>query len=123
MLRSILLVIGVIGLVDVGADSLLSAKPQQSSASQSSVVSRSAEASQYRQMLTRYCFTCHNEKLKTAGLTLDRLDMERIPSDAEVWEKVIGKLRTGAMPPAGMPRPDRSFYDSFAGYLETSIDR
>ena len=83
----------------------------------------SSQASQYRAVLNRYCVTCHNEKLKTAGLMLDKADVENPPASAEVWEKVIRKLRGGAMPPPGAPRPDKATYDSLATYLETSIDR
>ena len=63
-------------------------------------------SAQDRQLVDRYCVTCHNQRLKTAGLMLDTLDLAKIPADAETWEKVIVKLRTGAMPPPGMPRPD-----------------
>src|SRR5262249_54250064 len=42
---------------------------------------------------------------------------------AEIWEKVIRKLRTGAMPPSGAPRPDAATYNALASHLETSIDR
>ena len=80
-------------------------------------------ATQYRAVLNRYCVTCHNERLKTADLMLDKADVANVPAEAEIWEKVIRKLRTSAMPPAGMPRPDKATYDSFATYLETSIDR
>src|SRR4026208_612413 len=66
---------------------------------------------------------CHNERLRTANLLLDQADVENPSAGAEVWEKVIRKLRTRAMPPAGMPRPDESTYDSFATYLETAIDQ
>ena len=76
-----------------------------------------------RVLLNRYCVTCHNERLKTAGLMLDRADVENVPAGAEIWEKVIRKLRTYAMPPAGMPRPDKATYESFATYLETALDR
>src|SRR5579864_9221569 len=62
-------------------------------------------ASSQRALLNRYCVTCHNEKLKTAGLMLDKMDVEHVSAGAEVWEKVIRKLRTYAMPPTGMPRP------------------
>ena len=80
-------------------------------------------AAQSRAVLNRYCVTCHNEKLRTAGLTLEKIDIEKVSEDAEVWEKVIRKLRAGQMPPAGLPRPDSATYDSFATYLETEIDR
>ena len=77
----------------------------------------------YRAVLDRYCVTCHNEKARTAELLLDQADVEKISKDPEIWEKVVKKLRTGAMPPAGMPRPDQATYDSLATYLETALDR
>jgi Protein of unknown function (DUF1592)/Protein of unknown function (DUF1588)/Protein of unknown function (DUF1585)/Protein of unknown function (DUF1587)/Protein of unknown function (DUF1595) len=80
------------------------------------------DASGASTLLNRYCVICHNEKLKTAGLMLDKMDVEHVSAGAEVWEKVVRKLRTGAMPPAGMPRPDKAAYDSFAAYLETALD-
>ncbi len=76
-----------------------------------------------RAVLKRYCETCHNNQLKTAGLELDRLDVERSGQRPEVWEKVVRKLRTGAMPPIGAPRPERQALDSLAGYLETDWTR
>src|SRR5262249_5391831 len=42
---------------------------------------------------------------------------------ANVWEKVFRKVRTGEMPPAGMPRPDKPAITSFAGWLESELDR
>ena len=79
-------------------------------------------ASSNRALLNRYCVTCHNEKLKTAGLMLDKMDVEKVSESAEKWEKVIRKLRASAMPPVGMPRPEKAAYDSFATYLETALD-
>ena len=55
-------------------------------------------------MLDRYCVTCHNERLKTAGLALDTLSVEEA-TEAASLEKVVRKLRTSTMPPAGRPRP------------------
>ena len=80
-------------------------------------------ASHYSAVLNRYCITCHNEKLKTADLVLSKLDIANPGADAPVWEKVARKLRIGQMPPAGMPRPEQAFYDDFAAYLETALDR
>ena len=80
-------------------------------------------ADQYRASLNRYCITCHNAKLKTAGLTLDKVDVSNVVSDTPTWEKVIRKLRSNAMPPPGAPKPDKEFYESFPAYLEATIDR
>ena len=78
---------------------------------------------QYRAVLDRYCVTCHNQRLKTAGLLLDKIDVDDVPPGSETREKVVRKLRTQAMPPSAPPRPDRATYDSLAGYLETELDR
>src|SRR5581483_3472822 len=93
------------------------AKPQQSS------TGTIAPSTEYCVVLDKYCVTCYNQKLKTAGLMLDKLSLENIPADAEVWEKVIRKLRSNAMPPPKIPRPDKAFYTDFPAYLETTIDR
>ncbi len=74
-------------------------------------------------LVNKYCFSCHNQKLKTANLMLDRADSEHVANSAEAWEKVIVKLRSRAMPPAGMPHPDNATYDSVASWLEAGIDR
>ena len=74
-------------------------------------------------LVNQYCTGCHNAKAKVGGLALDKADFNDVASQAEMWEKVIKKLRTGAMPPLGMPRPDKTRADAFATWLETSIDK
>jgi hypothetical protein len=74
-------------------------------------------------LLDQYCVTCHSEKLKTGGLSLQGANLTDVPKGAETWEKVIRKLRVGAMPPQGMPRPDKTALDGLASFLETSLDR
>src|SRR5215471_9354700 len=76
-----------------------------------------------RAVLDTYCVTCHNDKLKTAGLALDTVDVTKPSANPEVWERVIAKLRAGSMPPPGRPRPDVATYRAVASYLEAEIDR
>src|SRR5580704_2461287 len=76
-----------------------------------------------RALLDKYCVTCHNSKTRIAGLTLDTADLNNVPNNAEMWEKVIKKLRTGAMPPLGMPKPEKANVDEFLSWLEGSIDK
>lgn len=76
----------------------------------------------YRAVLNKYCVTCHNQRLKTGGLTLDTLDLGKVAEQAETWEKVIRKLQSRTMPPAGMPRPDAATYQELTAWLETQID-
>jgi hypothetical protein len=76
-------------------------------------------------LLNQYCITCHNEKLKTGGLALDKLDLTHVSSSVEAnetWEKVVRKVRAGMMPPAGARRPDRQALDAFAATVETALD-
>jgi len=84
---------------------------------------QASPAAQERAMLDKYCVTCHNQRLKTGGLTLDNLNLDHVSDNAETWEKVLRKLHGGMMPPQGMPRPDGATVDKFTGWLETSLDR
>src|SRR3954471_22786573 len=76
-----------------------------------------------REVLDKYCVTCHNERLHTAGLALDKLDASNPGANADAWEKVIAKLEQGSMPPPGRPRPDSATYHAVASALENDIDR
>jgi len=82
----------------------------------------SSRASTSRALLGKYCVTCHNQRLRTAELTLDNVNLDDIAGGAEVWEKVVRKLQSGAMPPPGLPRPDQSALDTFRGWLEDALD-
>src|SRR5438128_6586425 len=74
-------------------------------------------------VFTQYCVSCHNARLKTAGLVIDPTDTVHVSTNPELWEKVIRKLRSGSMPPAGAPRPSPATYDAVATFLETELDR
>jgi cytochrome c5 len=82
-------------------------------------------SSSNRALLDRYCVTCHSERLRTGNLILakEAVDPDHVRTAVPVWEKVVQKLRSGAMPPAGRPRPDPSAVDALVSSLETSLDR
>jgi mono/diheme cytochrome c family protein len=75
------------------------------------------------EVVAKYCVTCHNDRARTGGLSLQGADFANLPKNAETWEKVIRKVRAGAMPPQGMPRPDAAALDRFASFLENTLDR
>jgi hypothetical protein len=75
-----------------------------------------------RAVLERYCVACHDSAERAGGLALDRLPLDDVHADAETWEQVVRKVRTGFMPPAGEPRPDRAILDAFAATLERGLD-
>ena len=81
-----------------------------------------AQSLPYRETLDQYCITCHNQRLKTGGLALDTLDVQNVPGDAATWEKVVRKLRAGAMPPASAKHPDKATNHSLVAYLEGKLD-
>jgi cytochrome c5 len=77
-----------------------------------------------RVLLDRYCVSCHNETLKTAGLMLDQANISDVGDDPTLWERVVTKLTLRAMPPVGMPlRPTEGEYEALVGHLKTALDR
>jgi Protein of unknown function (DUF1592)/Protein of unknown function (DUF1588)/Protein of unknown function (DUF1587)/Protein of unknown function (DUF1585)/Protein of unknown function (DUF1595) len=76
-----------------------------------------------RALIDRYCVTCHNGRLKVAGLELDKMDLGAVGPSAETWEKVVLKIRAGQMPPVGRPRPDNATAAAFTTSLEDALDR
>src|SRR5206468_10654860 len=76
-----------------------------------------------RPLIDQYCVTCHNQRAKTAGLMLDKMDPAHVAQDREAWEKVVRKLRAGMMPPQGMPRPTATTYEGLTVAIENELDR
>src|SRR5262245_29783514 len=93
----------------------------QASLSEPSPVQQTASAG-VRDFFAMYCVSCHNDRLKTADLLLDKADTDHVSNSAEIWEKVVIKLRSRSMPPAGNRRPDNATYDAIATWLENELD-
>jgi mono/diheme cytochrome c family protein len=74
-------------------------------------------------LVKQYCTGCHSDRLKTAGVSLERRSLDSVRNDPELWEKVIRKVRAGEMPPAGMPRSSAAAQKDFTAYLESELDR
>jgi mono/diheme cytochrome c family protein len=69
------------------------------------------------------CAACHNEKLSTAGLSLTKYhDTGSMLKDRAVWEKVVARVRSGEMPPKGMPRPKPEDVTATTGWIEAQFD-
>jgi cytochrome c551/c552 len=77
----------------------------------------------HRDVINRYCVSCHNDRLKRGGLALDTVAAHEVADNPDVWEKVLRKIRARQMPPIGMPRPDEATYDATIVALEASLDR
>ena len=83
----------------------------------------SATAEQQKAVIDRYCVTCHSTRVKTANLSLQDVDYTRVGEHAELWEKVVRKLRAGVMPPPDVPRPSLAEYEGVRDWLEAELDR
>src|SRR6266852_774429 len=97
-------------------------RQQAASPASNSAAAAVTPASNPRRLLDRYCATCHNERLKTADLRLDRIDVANPGAQAEVWEKVVRKVHTGTMPPSNMPQLSQDDRRALLMWLETSLD-
>jgi mono/diheme cytochrome c family protein len=82
-----------------------------------------AAASPSQALIDRYCATCHSERVRAGGFAFAQFDLDQVGDDAETWEKVVRKLRTGMMPPSGAPRPERTSLDGLASFVEQALDR
>jgi hypothetical protein len=89
---------------------------------QASVVAPGA-SDESRSTIQRYCITCHNDRTKAQGLSLEGADASHPGESPEVWERVVRKLRARSMPPQGVPRPDEATYKTLVTSLETELDR
>ena len=128
MTRRMSVLLGVCGLVWAAASVPLGAAGQEPESAVRPLAAPAVEAAaaEHESLLQRYCITCHNERLADRGtvpIELRTADLADVPATADVWEKVVRKLRTGTMPPLGRPRPDDAAVDGFATWLETTIDR
>jgi hypothetical protein len=82
-----------------------------------------ALAASQQALLDQYCVTCHNNRLKTANLSLEGADLAAIGAHAELWERVVRKLRAGVMPPPDIRRPPLEEYEGLRDFLEAELDR
>ena len=76
-----------------------------------------------RALVNQFCSGCHNDSQKAGGFSWTEIDLARPDQNAERAEKVIRKIRSGMMPPAGARRPDTASLKAFAGALENRIDQ
>lgn len=73
-------------------------------------------------LVNTYCVGCHSARLKTGGLALEGLNLQAAANDADVWEKVLRKLRGHQMPPPGSPQPMLKDVESFTAWMENTLD-
>src|SRR6185503_8657279 len=113
--RALPLLLALVVCLAAGAERRVTARTSQTAGA-------SPAPAATRQPLQTYCITCHNGRLKTAGLQIDSLDLQHVAANRPEWEKIVTKLRTGEMPPPGRPRPDAPASRAAAAALERELD-
>ena len=124
--RKALVAVAVLAMLAFGVTALVRAERQGApspSPAKAPLQAAASPAAEHRALLDQYCVTCHNQRVKAAGLTLDTLDAGDLGSHGDAWEKVVRKLRAGQMPPSGMPRPPAATIDRLSAWLEAGLDR
>src|SRR3954469_4480392 len=76
----------------------------------------------HKKMLMQYCTGCHNDKLKTAGMSVVPLDANNLQANQATWEKILRRVSLGEMPLRGAPRPPKEKLQAFTGWLAKSLD-
>jgi mono/diheme cytochrome c family protein len=111
-----------IGFAGLATTLLLSVQVQTHAQQGDAASAGASPPSSQRQFLDGYCAACHNERLKSGGLSLAQADLSRVGAQPEVWEKVVRKIRTGLMPPPNVPQPSAADRLAILTWLETSLD-
>src|SRR2546427_6768142 len=98
--------------------------PAQRGTAPAMAVSHPVSIDAENRLVAEHCAGCHDDEVKTGGLTLEHFDAAQIEKHPELAEKMIRKLRAGLMPPPGAPsRPDAAHVSAFVTALETGTGR
>jgi mono/diheme cytochrome c family protein len=117
--------LGTIGIVGItlSVGSAIRSVPMEAAGPPPAQAAADQAQAPSRALLDRYCVSCHNQRLKTAGVMFDVVDPARVDAHRELFEKVARKLRSGQMPPPDRPRPDQAAIATFVAAIEAELDR
>ena len=73
-------------------------------------------------MVRTRCAECHSDEKMRGNMSLEHFDVANAAKEAELAEKMIGKLRAGMMPPPGWDRPGGDTLTMLATSLERTLD-
>ena len=122
VIRTVGVALATTGVAAAAGSALSAAPAQPAGAPNPAAQAASRPAALDRSLLDRYCVTCHNERMQTAGLMLDTVDLNDLTASAPVLEKVVRKLRGGEMPPETARQPDQAAADAFTAALVAALD-
>ncbi|MCX7280880.1 MAG: DUF1592 domain-containing protein [Alphaproteobacteria bacterium] len=118
----------MIALLGAAGTALLSNAVAETVASNAPVAAAPSSAASaatpadHKKMLMQYCTACHNDKLKTAGMSVVPLDANNLQANQATWEKILRRVSLGEMPLRGAPRPPKEKLQDFTNWLAASLD-
>jgi mono/diheme cytochrome c family protein len=117
-LRRATLVPALAGIAFLASLTRVFTAPQQPPAA-----TTSAGAQLHLATLDQYCVACHNDRVKTAGVSFQGMTPASVAQHPDVFEKAVRKVRGRVMPPPGSRQPDPATADALVAWLEGSLDR
>ena len=112
----------MLGLVGLAAALLCPHEEMSAQQPAAAAIGSPSTPSNQRQLLDKYCVTCHNNRTKTGSLSLEGIDPSKPAAEPDVWEKVVRKVHTGTMPPPNMPQPSNEDRRGLVMALATALD-
>jgi len=75
-------------------------------------------------VLAKTCAPCHNERITSGGLNLAPYSAPgSIAQHRDDWQKILQKIRTGEMPPKGVPRPSSVQIEALVKFVQGEFER
>src|ERR1700744_5225020 len=113
---------GAIGFEWAGSATAETIASNAPTAASSSSAPSSLTPDDHKKMLMQYCTACHNDKLKTAGMSVVPLDANNLQANQATWEKILRRVSLGEMPLRGAPRPPKERLQQFTSWLAKTLD-
>ncbi|HEY7791812.1 MAG TPA: DUF1587 domain-containing protein, partial [Vicinamibacterales bacterium] len=108
---SAVLIVLSVALAASGTPKAIGASGRASARAAAAPAGAALSVAQQNALVQQYCVVCHNDAQKTGGLTLQTFDAAH--PDADIVTEMAARLKSGVMPPAGMPRPDQATLTAF----------
>ena len=115
-------VVGLVGLLGAASADTTPSSQVASNVAAAPPVPVMVTPDDHKHMLMQYCTACHNDKVKTAGMSVVPLDANNLQANQATWEEILRRLSLGEMPPKGMPRPPKEQITAFTSWLAKSLD-
>jgi cytochrome c553 len=100
------------------------AKPVEASPAKAAGSTDATFDTTVKPILAKSCTPCHNDRMASGSLSLTGfLTPASLTNHRDEWERILQKIRTGEMPPKGMPRPAQPQVEALMGYVQGEFEK